>query len=242
MCFGIGRAAGPGTEERGESDQQPQKAAVTASSSKLKLLEGAHRSHCNHLCRAPRLRLLPWDMLSPGKRLLGVHSSCAPNFILAAPSKPLCYCTTWLPPWTFTPEVAPVFCTCWMKPSVAITSCTQHKKITQALPRWPTQGRPSLSSTAKPPVWAAFALSKLLRSTVLSMSRYTRKAPRVPCHPLFRIKLDFALGIVLVKAVIVILLGCIKSYLRMDLLSISLRGTLPKREPIHYWRKMFWPH
>lgn len=73
----------------------------------------------------------------------------------------------------------------------------------------------------------------------LSISHYTRKAPRVPCHPVLPIKLDFALGTVLVKAVIVILLGCIKSYLRMDLLSISLRGTLPEREPIHYWRKMF---
>lgn len=56
------------------------------------------------------------------------------------------------------------------------------------------------------------------------------------CIILFPTKHDFVLGIELVTDVIVILPGCVKSYLRIDLLSISLRGSLPTREPICYWK------
>lgn len=59
----------------------------------------------------------------------------------------------------------------------------------------------------------------------------------VLCCPLFPMKNDISLEILLVKAVIIILLHCIKSYLRVDPLTMSLRGNLPKREHIHYRRR-----
>lgn len=58
---------------------------------------------------------------------------------------------------------------------------------------------------------------------------------------MFSVEYDFSLGIVLVKGVIIVLFHCIKCYLRMDPLTMSFRGTLPKRESIFYGGNCFDP-
>lgn len=123
-------------------------------------------------------------------------------------------------------------CTCQIETSVATSSSTQHRKTL------PTRRHASLAPTEQPPTHASFSLSNLFHSTDLSTSH--RKSSL--SHPTLPTQHGFAFAILLAKAVIVILLGCIKSYLRMDLFSISLRGTLPGREPIHYWKETPWPH